>query len=133
MRTRALTGISAAVLAVGGLLVSGTPAAAAESDCGAGRICLFKDYDYNGRILEITAIGTRVDNLKGWDFNDATSSVVNNSSVTVRLYQDLNQGGKYVVVAPGQRIANLSSVPIYNADGSYFGVNTFNDRTSSTW
>ncbi|MGV9557303.1 peptidase inhibitor family I36 protein [Streptomyces sp. NPDC003401] len=133
MWVKALTGATATALVAGGMLVaSGAPANAAESDCGTNQICLFQDYNYGGRMLNITRIGACIENLKGWEFNDITSSVVNNSATTIRLYQDIGHGGKYVRLTPGERIANLSSVTIYNNDGSWFGVNTFNDRTSST-
>ncbi|MFS8362147.1 peptidase inhibitor family I36 protein [Streptomyces sp. CWNU-52H] len=119
-------------LAVGAALIAAPSASAAESDCPSGQICLFKDYNYGGSMLWISRFGTSDSDLKREGFNDVASSVVNNASWSVRLYQDVYFGGKYIDVAPGQRIANLSSVPIYNADGSYFGVNTFNDRISST-
>lgn len=133
MRIRVLAGVAATALVTAGVLVgSGAPANAAASDCGSNGICLFQDTYYGGRMLDITRIGACIENLKGWEFNDITSSVINNSSTTIRLYQDTNHGGKYVRLLPGERIANLSSIVIYNNDGSWFGVNTFNDRTSST-
>ncbi|MGI5447535.1 peptidase inhibitor family I36 protein [Streptomyces sp. CA-243310] len=128
-----LAAVAATALVTGGVLAgSGVPAQAAESDCGSNQICLFQEYNYGGRMLNITRIGACIPNLKGWEFNDITSSVVNNSPSTIRIYQDIGHGGKYVKLAPGERIANLSSVAIYNNDGSWFGVNTFNDRASST-
>ncbi|MEU0135768.1 peptidase inhibitor family I36 protein [Streptomyces sp. NPDC006296] len=132
MRVRLPAAVAVTAWATSAVLLSGAPAQAAESDCGSNQICLFQDYGYGGRMLNITRIGTCIENLKGWEFNDITSSVINNSPVTVRLYQDIGHGGKYVRLTPGEKIANLSSVTIYNNDGSWFGVNTFNDRTSST-
>jgi hypothetical protein len=49
----------------------------------------------------------------------------------VFLYQDYDEHGKFVRFAPGESLETLTQVPIYNADGSYFGVNTFDNRTSS--
>ncbi|SNY69884.1 Peptidase inhibitor family I36 [Paractinoplanes atraurantiacus] len=63
--------------------------------------------------------------------NDKASSVWNNTDRGVRFYQDTNQGGKYIHINPHDGRGDLSSVLIYNADGSVFGTNTMNDRISS--
>lgn len=133
MRSRVFSVATAAALALGGAALSATPANAAASDCGSGQVCLYKDYDYNGSMLVVAYLGLPDHDLKDDGFNDVTSSVINNSSSSIRLYQDVWYSGKYIQVNAGERIANLSSVHIYNADGSYFGVNTFNDRVSSTY
>jgi hypothetical protein len=122
--------IPAVAMAASAALLSAAPAHAAASDCGAGAFCVFKSTNYfvDWRVFSIPAASGCI-NLT--DFNDTASSAINRSGKTVRLYQDYNKGGKYVIVAPGQSIPDLTSVPIYNNNGSYFGVNTFNDRTSS--
>ncbi|MEU0135767.1 peptidase inhibitor family I36 protein [Streptomyces sp. NPDC006296] len=132
MRSRAFCVAATAALALAGATLPAAPATAAASDCGPGQVCLFKDYDYKGQMLVVARFGLPHHDLKEDGFNDVTSSVINNSAVGVRLHQDVWYGGKYIDVNAGERIADMSRVHIYNADGSYFGVNTFNDRTSST-
>ncbi|MGV9943591.1 peptidase inhibitor family I36 protein [Streptomyces sp. NPDC003401] len=133
MRSHIFSVATAAALALGGTALSVTPANAAVSDCGSGQVCLYKDYDYNGAMLVVAYLGLPNHDLKNDGFNDVTSSVINNSSSSIRLYQDVWYSGKYIQVNAGERVTNLSRVHIYNADGSYFGVNTFNDRVSSTY
>ncbi|MFD8723501.1 peptidase inhibitor family I36 protein [Streptomyces sp. NPDC059629] len=138
-KIRALTLLPAAALAVGGALVSTAPANAAASACPSGQLCLFSNTDFGGQMSILPKNGNQpsVANLANYKYpygsgvNDTASSLVNNTGTVTFLYEDINHGGKYVGVADGEFLSNLNSVRIYNANGTFFGYNTFNDRTSS--
>jgi hypothetical protein len=113
---------NASRIAVLGLLLTtvgiglAAPAAqAAKSDCDANRVCLWEDDHAGG---ELKQYSSSMCSLPG--FNDKASSVYNNTSHTVRLYDDKDLKDRVVVLAPGKTIADL-------------GVDDFkfNDKTSS--
>ncbi|MFI9332186.1 peptidase inhibitor family I36 protein [Kitasatospora sp. NPDC052868] len=133
MRSRAFSVLLATAALVGGVTLGATPAQAAGEDCPSDFVCLYEDtgynglrHDFRGRLgaIQLNAV------LNGMA-NDRTSSIVNNTNLVERFYQNYDQGGKYIKLYPGWAAADLRRVTIYNADGSYFGVNTFNDRISS--
>ncbi|MER5796026.1 peptidase inhibitor family I36 protein [Streptomyces sp. NPDC001980] len=139
MKIRALTLVPAVALAIGGALVSTAPANAAASACPSGQMCLFSNTNFGGQMFIVPKKGNQpsVANLKDYKYpngsgvNDTASSLVNNTGTVTFIYQDINHGGKYVGVSNGESLSNLDSVRIYNADGMFFGYNTFNDRISS--
>ncbi|MGI5447534.1 peptidase inhibitor family I36 protein [Streptomyces sp. CA-243310] len=122
MRSRVLSSATAAVSRPRWCGALGQPGERGGFGLRPVQVCLYKDYDYNGSMLVVAHLGLPHHDLKDDRFNDMTSSVINNSAGSVRLYQDSWYSGKYIQVNPGERIANLSRVHIYNADGSYFGV-----------
>ncbi|MEV4380438.1 peptidase inhibitor family I36 protein [Streptosporangium sp. NPDC049644] len=132
MRSCKFSIIAATALAVGGTLLPAVPANAAPSDCNAGRICLFTDYNFTGAVYEYMYLTPLPDcfNVPP-THNDRASSVINNTGQPVTLHQDYHQNGKFIFVTRGESIARLDGVPIYNQNATYFGWNTFNDRTSS--
>ncbi|MFF5075646.1 peptidase inhibitor family I36 protein [Actinoplanes sp. NPDC000266] len=126
MRLRSISVALAVTLA--GVFGAAVPAQAAGANCDNGYFCLFADTNYAGTrtLLAGGACATNVGSA-----NDKASSVYNNTGYTVRFYQDTNLGGKYILVAAHSGASALSSVVIYNADGTFFGINTLNDRISS--
>ncbi|TXC95094.1 peptidase inhibitor family I36 protein [Streptomyces sp. ISID311] len=132
MRSRTLSLTLGAAVLVGGGIFGVTPAQAAEPQCPKGALCLYEDIDFKKAKQEAwLSAGTRYHDLG--QINDWVSSIANNTEFVVRVYQDKNEKGKYIKLYPGDALSDLRSVVIYNADGSYFGVNTFNDRASSIW
>ncbi|MEU8976402.1 peptidase inhibitor family I36 protein [Streptomyces monashensis] len=124
-RTRRLAASAALVTAT--LLAAATPASADASiirgqgrdACTRGYVCLYDNWDYNvpdnARILRTTEDITHLDD---YNFNDVTSSVVNNSRYPVRVYPDYDYKGVPVTLLPGESI-------------SFNNGNGFNDVASS--
>ncbi|MEO3813494.1 peptidase inhibitor family I36 protein [Sphaerisporangium sp. B11E5] len=129
MRSRLLNLVSAAALAVGGVLLPAAPANAAPDDCFHKFACFYKNFEYTFK--ELTRDNaTTCENLDK-PINDTMSSVINYTDMTLVLYQHYNWLGKYVLVPTGGGFSRLDYVPIYNQDNSFYGYNTFNDRVSS--
>jgi hypothetical protein len=87
--------------------------------CTRNYVCLYDNWDYNvptnARILRTTEDTT---NLNDYNFNDVTSSVVNNSRFLVRIYPEYDFKGVPVTLLPGESI-------------SFNRGNGFNDVASS--
>ncbi|BCL26188.1 peptidase inhibitor family I36 protein [Streptomyces aurantiacus] len=131
MRSRTLSVAFGTAIMMGGAIFGAAPAQAAG--CPADSLCLYNDTDYEGIEYDFRSrLGCITLNavLNG-QANDRASSLYNNTGLVQRLYQDYEEGGKYIKISPGQAYADLRSIGIWNADHSYAGVNTFNDRISS--
>ncbi|MET9072951.1 peptidase inhibitor family I36 protein [Streptomyces sp. NPDC004232] len=87
--------------------------------CTRNYVCFYDNWDYNvptdARILRTTEDITHLDD---YDFNDVTSSVVNNSRFLVRIYPDCDFKGVPVTLLSGESI-------------SFNNGNGFNDVASS--
>ncbi|MET7301097.1 peptidase inhibitor family I36 protein [Embleya sp. NPDC005575] len=130
MRSRALSLTLGMVVMIGGAIFGVTPAQAQTSDCRAGHFCMWNDERRSGALDSMYAIAWQRGRISQ-QYVDRVSSVFNNSPRHVRIYQDYDQGGKFIQLAPGDFLPDLRGVVIYNPDGSFFDVNTFNDRASS--
>lgn len=117
LRLRPVLGGAALAMALG-LLAAG-PAAAAPGTylmvgygtgaaCEAGKLCLYKDSNYNGRILHAVLVTKHnVTSLANWEFDNKTSSYYNNSGRVVTLYKDASHHGAERTLDPGDRAAVL--------------------------
>ncbi|MEV7289898.1 peptidase inhibitor family I36 protein [Streptomyces sp. NPDC093252] len=88
-----------ASLALAALATGTAPAHAAPvttfsgSDCPAGRLCLFRDYDFSGGGIALSS-RTELYSLANYGFNDQLSSWSNNSGVTCMWWNNgLDSGG----------------------------------------
>lgn len=139
MRLKPLILIPAVALAICAAVASATPAAAAASACPAGKFCIFQDTEFGGELF--VADSNCHSNLSGESYpgnypgvNDSASSIVNNTSQRVRLFENTNYGGRYIDVQANAKITNLknNSFVIYNNDGSTNQIlGAFNDVISS--
>lgn len=119
--------VPGAVLVTAALLTAAAPALADASiirgqgrdACTRNYVCLYDNWDYNAsgsaRILRTTE---DISHLDDYNFNDVTSSVVNNSRYLVRIYPDYDFKGVPVTLLPGESI-------------SFNNGNGFNDVASS--
>ncbi|MFJ6661237.1 peptidase inhibitor family I36 protein [Streptomyces sp. NPDC091377] len=111
-----------AALALAAVLTSATPAHAAPvitfsgSDCPAGRLCLFRAYDFTGGGIALSS-HTELYWLEIHGFNDQMSSWSNKSGVTCMWWNNaLDSGGGhemrsgYRVNLPGHENDTASSV-----------------------
>jgi hypothetical protein len=87
--------------------------------CTRNYVCLYDNWDYNAptnaRILRTTE---DITHLNDYNFNDVTSSAVNNSRFLVRIYPEYDFKGVPVTLLPGESI-------------SFNRGNGFNDVASS--
>jgi hypothetical protein len=112
-RTLAALGTTTAAMGIAfSGLMTGT-AQAAIGDCPSNRFCLWQHSDYSGRGVPFTGGANAPAG-----FNDAASSVYNNTNRKWCLYLDANFTGERIVVGAGARSRDLSN-------------QEFNDRTSS--
>ncbi|MFE0186544.1 peptidase inhibitor family I36 protein [Streptomyces sp. NPDC059008] len=88
--------------------------------CRTGYVCLYDNWDFNGggpaRILMTNEDMPRLDQR---NFNDVTSSIVNNTNRVVRVYPNYDYSGVPATLFPGERIS------LNNDNGN------FNDIASS--
>ncbi|MER7674813.1 peptidase inhibitor family I36 protein [Kitasatospora sp. NPDC096128] len=79
------------------------------SSCPSGRLCLYRDVNYNGDgSAPILVTRSNVSYLGAYNFNDAASSYYNNSNMPVVLYQDADyRGGQLAIRSWGY--GNLDS------------------------
>jgi hypothetical protein len=79
-----------------------------QSDCEFGAVCLYEDSGFFGLVAQF------LENMDvsyvGDDANDRISSVHNNTSSAVVLYDDPNYGGTEFCLDPGIAIDDLSVV-----------------------
>ncbi|MFE6056593.1 peptidase inhibitor family I36 protein [Kitasatospora sp. NPDC056446] len=69
------------------------------SSCPSGRLCLYRDVNYNGggsAPMLVTRSG--VSYLGDYNFNDAASSYYNNTNLPVVLYEHANYGGGQLAI-----------------------------------
>ncbi|MEV0219109.1 peptidase inhibitor family I36 protein [Streptomyces sp. NPDC050704] len=112
-RTLAALGTTTAAMGIAfSGLMTGT-AQAAIGDCPSNRFCLWQHSDYSGRGVPFTG---RANAPAG--FNDAASSVYNNTNTTWCIFSDANYGGSHRTIGPGGRSRDLAN-------------QGFNDVTSS--
>ncbi|MEU8028652.1 peptidase inhibitor family I36 protein [Streptomyces sp. NPDC049099] len=119
--------VPGAALVTAALLTAAAPASAdaaiirgqGRDACTRNYVCLYDNWDYNAsgsaRILRTTE---DISHLDDYNFNDVTSSVVNNSRYLVRIYPDYDFKGVPVTLLPGESI-------------SFNNGNGFNDVASS--
>ncbi|MGW2279943.1 peptidase inhibitor family I36 protein [Streptomyces sp. NPDC001770] len=117
---------------VAGMVLLSAPATAAASECPSFSACLFNGTEFANMTVSV-GIDFTASNCAQMSplHNDQTSAAVNNTDWTLVLYQDYSGGGKYITLAPHTSLNRLDNVLIFNSNGSVFGWNTFNDRTSS--
>ncbi|TDD79306.1 hypothetical protein E1293_23820 [Actinomadura darangshiensis] len=123
---------SLAPLALGALVVTAGPAAAAGRDgtCDGGEFCYYFNSDNKGSISDFTgsvdSYGTTQPSCyefkgdgsgKGQCIKNNAASVWNRSSVDVRVYFNSNYAGTYQVIKAGQK-GNLNST-LYNNNASH--------------
>ncbi|MGL5928102.1 MAG: peptidase inhibitor family I36 protein [Dermatophilaceae bacterium] len=105
-------------------LAAAAPASAAPEDCATDDFCMYTDIDFGGDLLFSDVNDT--DFPSGFcdgtlfpdknDFNDLTSSVINNTPRNIILYADTDCQGESIIVTPNSRISWLAG---------------FNDKASS--
>src|SRR4051794_36871899 len=76
----------------------------ASVSCTAGRLCFYKDTNFNGLARRFTVNENDYHTVNWWDFgtnqetsdemDNDTSSVINKTGGWVRLYQDVGYGGR---------------------------------------
>ncbi|WP_221355795.1 peptidase inhibitor family I36 protein [Streptomyces beigongshangae] len=133
-----LTVLPVTVLAVGGALLAAAPANAAASQCPAGKVCIFQDSNFGGEVWVADTV-CRSDLSEDYpgnypNVNDSASSIVNNTSKTIRLFENTGFAGRYVFVPANGSIADLKqrNLTVYHNDGSIFAnPGEFNDVASS--
>ncbi|MFE1520632.1 peptidase inhibitor family I36 protein [[Kitasatospora] papulosa] len=96
-------------------------------------VCLYRNVDYKeGGLLPNSGC---IDDLRAFiGGNDTVSSVVNNSSNKVRLYEGVNHSGRYIEIEANSASPNLhvNVFKVFHNDGSLASENgEFNDVTSS--
>ncbi|MFF0465465.1 FG-GAP-like repeat-containing protein [Streptomyces mexicanus] len=114
-RTTARRALGAALaLAASMAAFAGTAPQAAAADnssrCPSGKLCLFQYGDYKG---EMKIVSSSMASLG--DFNDKTSSLVNNSRMWATAHLGGNYTGEYLLISP-------NNGPIDLTDGNFDGV-----------
>jgi peptidase inhibitor family I36 len=108
---RAAIGVTATVLAVGGVaLAEAGPASAAGSDCPNGDVCFWDapNYSGEGRFIPINGPSGWGGNIEpAW--NDRASSIVNRSGRTITFFFDNDQRGPGFPLPPNGWAGNLGS------------------------
>ncbi|WSQ11260.1 peptidase inhibitor family I36 protein [Streptomyces sp. NBC_01231] len=95
-----------ALLAVPALTVGFAGQAQADGYCGAGRVCMWEDGNYEGsRYVDVTAGGPY--DIDGWNGDNEISSVDNASGLYIVMYDNDNLTGFMGCVQPHQRIPEL--------------------------
>lgn len=68
------------------------------ASCSGGVAYLYQDDNFKGRELTFYNYGT---DLRQWDFNDKTSSLVIQGNERWRFYRNINYGGNYAELGSG--------------------------------
>ncbi|MFD9286450.1 peptidase inhibitor family I36 protein [Streptomyces mirabilis] len=108
-------------------------AAPVDTCTQAETVCLYGDVDYKKGLL-MPGKGCFDDLRKILMANDSVSSVVNNSSKNIRLYENVGRSGRYIQIDAGSWWQDLRSneIKVFNNDGSPAdGTGGFNDVISS--
>jgi hypothetical protein len=100
-----------------GLLVSASPASAASVSCTAGRLCIYRDTNFEGWARRFTVTENDYDTVNWWNFatNSDTgdgmdtdaSSVINKTGGWVRLYQDEGYQGRVICIGNNGSVHRL--------------------------
>ncbi|SDT10407.1 peptidase inhibitor family I36 protein [Actinoplanes derwentensis] len=107
-RRIATVGASIAVALTGSLVAISSPASAAYA-CPAKQVCLYEDYNQQGSPATLAGLVQGAGGVgyfwdhkfhNGVNLNDKASSVHNNTSQWVRVYENNNFGGRSTFVAP---------------------------------
>ncbi|MBC9725783.1 peptidase inhibitor family I36 protein [Streptomyces sp. TRM68367] len=95
VRAKISAALGAALVASFGVAASGTPAHAGITDCSAGALCLYTQYNFRGNPVQI--FGNQPD-LTLYPVEDIRS-LYNNSPCTAVIYAKPNYAGDRVVLA----------------------------------
>ncbi|MCW8103378.1 peptidase inhibitor family I36 protein [Streptomyces tauricus] len=116
------------------------PAAPVGGCDQADNVCLYKNTEYGGP-KKFFPVDNCVDDFRAVrteevlsTLNDSVSSVVNNSTKNIRLYEGTGRSGRYIEVLAGATVADLhvKELTVLNGDGSVASSpGEFNDVASS--
>ncbi|WP_291416745.1 peptidase inhibitor family I36 protein [Actinophytocola sp.] len=99
----------------------------ASVTCTNGRLCIYKDTNFNGLARRFTVSENDYRTVNWWNFatgqetsdnmdNDA-SSVINKTSTWIRLYQDVGYNGRVICMGPQSSVHRLGLFtfdPLFN-------------------
>ena len=106
------------LLSVIAVTLSAAPVhAGGDSTCPDNRLCFYVDIEFEGNEKVVRARVGKY-NLKG-DWNNLVSSIDNNTSKTVLLYEDKNAGGERICVAPDSEEEDLTLIDFNDSISSY--------------
>ncbi|GIF05080.1 peptidase inhibitor family I36 protein [Actinoplanes siamensis] len=113
------------VALIGGVLFApvssavASPTAPAGQPCPAGNICFYKDINFEGRLWSWNR-GETEQWLKFTGLDEEASSIINNTSMTVRAHRlEGNRGDWVCVSANGGQIPDLGAHNLNDAISSF--------------
>ncbi|MFF4252779.1 peptidase inhibitor family I36 protein [Streptomyces sp. NPDC001663] len=94
----------------------GTAVDAQDWSCDSGRICMYEDSNYTGsKYVNWKPTGTNQKyQIDGWDGDNEISSLINNTSYRIRIYDNDDYSGYSICVAPHTDINNLKNGWVFN-------------------
>ncbi|HEX5740362.1 MAG TPA: peptidase inhibitor family I36 protein [Pilimelia sp.] len=114
--------VTAATLACGVMLTAApagaSPAAPVGHQCPVGSICFYEHINFEGRIWSWNR-GETERWLRTTGANDVISSIINNTSMTVRAHRHEFNRGDWVCVNPSSAVADLRGHNLNDAISSF--------------
>lgn len=109
-RTAGAALLTGALVTAGLVTLSAGPAAAADGRCGANRVCMYEDPNYDGSLYVNQAYksGGKYE-IDGWDGDNEISSVINNTGSSIKIYSNDGYGGNWHCVGPNATRSNLEN------------------------
>ncbi|MFJ3231986.1 peptidase inhibitor family I36 protein [Streptomyces sp. NPDC086787] len=94
----------------------GTAAEAQSWSCDSGRICMYEDASYTGsKYVNWKPTGTNQKyQIDGWDGDNEITSLINNTSYNIRIYDNDDYSGYSICVKPHVDITNLKYGWVFN-------------------
>ncbi|WP_079056248.1 peptidase inhibitor family I36 protein [Streptomyces caeruleatus] len=111
---------TAAILTLGSVPAQAAQESTAAStrvvNCATGRMCMYEDASYTGsKYVNWKPTGTNQKyQIDGWNGDNEITSLINNTSYNIRLYDNDDYSGRSMCVVKNSSINNLKNWWIFN-------------------